>query len=84
MIRDTAAELRGIAESCTDAAGYFPSLYSRVTTQVADSVDKGTFANGERMNALATDFALHYTNASKQLIPRPRCWQASWDVARDD
>ena len=84
MIRETAAELRDIAESCTDAAGYFPALYSRVTSQVAGSIDNSVFADGERMNVLATNFAEHYVQAWRNVIERPRCWQASWDVVGDD
>jgi Family of unknown function (DUF5995) len=83
MIRETADELRTIARSCNDAAGYFPALYSRVTAQIADSIDEGKFEDGERMNVFATEFASRYTRAWRREIPRPRCWQASWDVADD-
>jgi hypothetical protein len=83
MIRETADELRTIAQSCNDAAGYFPALYSRVTTQIANSIDAHEFADGDRMNAFATEFASRYIRAWKQEIPRSRCWQASWDVADD-
>jgi Family of unknown function (DUF5995) len=83
MIRETAEELRTIAQSCDDAAGYFPALYSRVTTHIADSIDAHEFADGDRMNAFATEFASRYVRAWKQEIPRSRCWQASWDVAGD-
>jgi hypothetical protein len=81
MIRETAAELRTIAQSSHDAAGYFPALYSRVTTQIALSIERGEFADGDRMNVFATDFASRYVRAWKREIPRPRCWQGSWDVA---
>ena len=84
MIRETAAELRDIAESCTNAAGYFPALYYRVTRQVAASIDKTAFTDGERMNVLATDFAQRYTRAWRNVIARPRCWEASWAVVGDD
>ena len=83
MIRETADELRTIAQSCTDAAGYFPALYSRVTTQIANSIDAHEFADGDRMNVFATEFASRYIRAWQREIPRPRCWQASWDVADD-
>jgi hypothetical protein len=83
MIRETADELRTIAQSCNDAAGYFPALYSRVTTHIADSIDAHEFADGDRMNNFATEFASRYVRAWKQEIPRARCWQASWDVAGD-
>jgi hypothetical protein len=83
MIRETAAELRTIAESSADAGGYFPALYSRVTTQIADSIERGEFEDGHRMDVFATDFASRYVRAWKREIPRPRCWQATWDVADD-
>jgi hypothetical protein len=83
MIRETADELRTIAQSCEDAAGYFPALYSRVTTHIADSIDAHAFADGDRMNAFATEFASRYIRAWKEKIPRSKCWQASWDVAGD-
>ena len=35
------------------------------------------------MDVFATEFASRYTRAWRQEIPRPRCWQASWDVADD-
>ncbi len=83
MIRETAAELRTIAQSSRDASGYFPALYSRVTTQIAVSIERGEFADGNRMNVFATDFASRYIRAWRREIPRPRCWQATWDVAGD-
>ena len=83
VIRETADELRTIAQSCNDAAGYFPALYSRVTTHIADSIDAHEFADGDRMDAFATEFASRYIRAWNQEAPRPRCWQASWDVAGD-
>jgi Family of unknown function (DUF5995) len=83
MIRETASELRTIAQSCNDAAGYFPAMYSRVTTQIAKSIDGHAFVGGSRMDTFATEFATRYTRAWKREIPRPRCWQASWDVAAD-
>ena len=63
MIRDTAAELRAIALSCDNAAGYFPAMYSRVTTQIANSIDADAFVDGERMNVFATEFASRYMPA---------------------
>jgi len=83
MIGATAEELRSIALSCGDAAGYFPAVYSRVTTQIAAAIDRGQFDDGTRMDTFATVFAKRYTSARRQEIPRPRCWQASWDVAGD-
>jgi len=83
MIRETASELRAIALSCSDAGGYFAALYSRVTSQVAASIDSGKFEDGDRMDSFAMTFAARYTQAFRREVRRPRCWEASWDVAGD-
>ena len=36
------------------------------------------------MNVFATEFASRYLSACNQTIPRPRCWQATWDVAEEN
>lgn len=84
MIDDAAEELRAVARSAGDAAGYFPAMYSRVTARIAASIAAGEFEDGDRMDAFATTFASYYLRAWRDEIPRPRCWQASWDVAADD
>ena len=61
MIRETADELRTIAESCNDVAGYFPALYSRVTTHIANSIDAHEFADGDRMNAFVNQVRVRAT-----------------------
>ncbi|MGH8977058.1 MAG: DUF5995 family protein, partial [Acidimicrobiia bacterium] len=63
MIREIASELRAIALAADDAAGYFPALYSRVTTQIAVSIERDEFADCDRMDAFATEFASRYTRA---------------------
>lgn len=85
MIRDAANELRAIAQAATDASGYFPALYSRVTGRIADSIDAGKFEAPERMDAFASTFAGYFTRAwhNQGQGDRPRCWQACWDVAGD-
>ncbi|HEX9968856.1 MAG TPA: DUF5995 family protein, partial [Acidimicrobiales bacterium] len=65
------------------ATGYFPALYSRVTTRIADGIAAGRFEDGPRMERLAATFASYYVRAFRREIPRPRCWQASWDVCGD-
>jgi hypothetical protein len=69
MIRETADELRTVAQSCDDAAGYFPDLYSRVTSHFADSIAAHEFTDGDRMNRFATEFASRYIRAWKREIP---------------
>lgn len=83
MIAETAEELRQIARASPDATGYFPALYSRVTTDVAAAVEERGFEDGRRMDRLATAFARYYTRALHRTIPRPRCWQATWNVVGD-
>lgn len=73
-ITETAEELRSIARGADDARGYFPALYSRVTTDVAAA------GIAER---LAVAFAAYYLRAFRGEGRVPRCWQASWDVAGD-
>jgi hypothetical protein len=83
MIADTAAELRAIALSADDASGYFPALYSRVTSRIGSGIERGTFADGPGLDHFATRFASHYIAAADDHPRRPRCWQASWNVADD-
>lgn len=83
MIADTADELRAIALAATDASGYFPALYARVTARIGASIGAGTFADGPAVDRFATGFASYYTAALGNPVGRPRCWQASWDVAKD-
>jgi len=72
-----------MARSATDALGYFPALYTGVTTRVADSIAGGGFDDGPRMDDLATTFAAYYLRAWPSATGRPQCWQACWNVAGD-
>ncbi|MDQ3757667.1 MAG: DUF5995 family protein [Actinomycetota bacterium] len=73
-VAETAEELRSIARAADDASGYFPALYSRVTDRVlAAGIDE----------RLTVAFASLYLRSFRREIPRPRCWQATWDVAGD-
>jgi hypothetical protein len=83
MISDTAKDLRAAALAAGDASGYFPALYSRVTTRIGDSIAAGTFADGPGLDRFATTFASHYVAAADDHPRSPRCWRASWDVAGD-
>jgi hypothetical protein len=83
VIRDAAAALRSLAEAATDASGYFPALYARVTEHIARDIDEGRFAQPERLDRLATVFAQHCLDAYADAAGRPRCWQACFDVAGD-
>jgi hypothetical protein len=79
-----AAEMRHMALASTDAIGYFAALYSQVTTRIGQSIKNGTFHDPEEMDAFACSFAGFYTGEFDKTIPRPKCWQATWDVASDN
>lgn len=83
-IGQTLAGLRTVASEATDAAGYFPALYSRVTADVAEGIRAGRFEDGPRMERLVVTFAAYYLRARRGEAPAPRSWQATWDVAGDD
>ena len=78
-----ATELRQMALAATDAVGYFAALYTQITTRIGESIGNGTFHDPVEMDAFACSFASLYTGAFTQTIPRPKCWQAAWDVAND-
>lgn len=82
-IDQVAAELREIAGSAGDGAGYFPALYARVTAQLAGAIARSEFDDGLAMGQFATTFAGYYLRAFREEVARPRCWQATLDVAAD-
>ena len=83
MILETAAELRAIALTASDASGFFPALYSRVTSRIGAAIADGTFADGPALDGFATRFATYYVDAHRDPSRRPRSWKAAWDVADD-
>jgi hypothetical protein len=83
MIERALADITDAALTAGDAAGYFPALYTRVMADVAEGIGTGKFDDDERMERLAVAFAGYYLRARNGEIPRPRCWQATWDVAGD-
>jgi hypothetical protein len=83
MISDTANDLRAAALAASDASGYFPALYSRVTARIGASIEAGTFADGPGLDRFATTFASYYVAAADDHLRGPRCWRACWDVAGD-
>jgi len=81
VIAEVAEELRELARHRDDAAGYFCAMYARVTSNIATSIAQGRFEDGERMERFASIFAGYYTRCHDPEPTRPRCWQASFDVA---
>jgi uncharacterized protein with NAD-binding domain and iron-sulfur cluster len=51
------------AERKADRVGYFAALYRKVTAEVRDSVRRGEFKDGERMERLDVRFANRYLDA---------------------
>ena len=76
-------ELTDAARGATDATGYFPALYARVTADIAAGIAAGRFTDGPRMERLAVTFAGYFRRRRSGEPPVPRCWQAAADVAGD-
>ncbi len=72
-----------MATAATDASGYFPALYARVTQRIATSIADGLFEDGPRMDNFASTFAALYVQAAQHPADRPKCWRACWNVAAD-
>jgi hypothetical protein len=82
-IDTVAGQLRDIAVGSADATGYFPALYAQVTGRIGAAIRDGTFHDASTMDGFACGFAELYIGAFDETITRPRCWQATWDVAAD-
>ena len=83
MLTPTIEELRAIALGASDASGYFPAMYARVTDRIRTAAGEGRFDDPARMEAFARAFASWYTRARTADGPTPRCWQATADVVAD-
>jgi hypothetical protein len=84
-IAEIIARLEAIIAECTarnDRAGYFAVLYHRVTKQVAESIARGEFEDGARMERLDVIFANHYIRAYDDWRAG-RAPVASWKLAFD-
>jgi len=87
VLDDTIADLRRCALEATDASGYFPALYARMTDRVQRAVGEQRFGDPAQcalVERFARRFAGWYTRPRGGTPPIPRCWQATWDVAGDD
>ena len=83
MLAATIESLRSTARAADDASGYFAAMYARVTDRVQTAIADGRFGDGERMAHFARTFADWYLGPRAGTRPRPACWQAADDVARD-
>jgi hypothetical protein len=83
MLTPTIEELRAIALGASDASGYFPAMYARVTDRIRTAAGEGRFDDPARMEVFARAFAGWYTRARTADGPTPQCWQATFDVVTD-
>jgi hypothetical protein len=83
-VLDTTLEaMRAAALGSTDAGGYFPAMYARVTRRVIDDAAAGRFADNARMAAFVVAFADRYLDARADPTSAARCWRGSFAVAGD-
>jgi Family of unknown function (DUF5995) len=82
-IEEVVQELRQTALEADCASGYFTAVYSRETAAIAAAASAGAFEDRERMERLVLAFASHYLRVARGDAPRPKCWQAAWDVSDD-
>ena len=60
MLSATIEQLRAVALGASDASGYFPAMYARVTERVQQATHEGRFGDGDRMVRFARAFAEWY------------------------
>jgi hypothetical protein len=83
VLDDTLEGMRAAALGSTDAAGYFPAMYARVTRRVIDDAAAGRFADGARMASFIVEFANRYFEAHTEPSAAAKCWRGAFDVAGD-
>jgi hypothetical protein len=79
----TLEAMRAAALGSTDAGGYFPAMYARVTRRVIDDAAAGRFVDATRMATFVVGFADHYLHARADPSSAAKCWRGSFDVAGD-
>jgi hypothetical protein len=83
VLNDTLEGMRAAALGSTDAGGYFPAMYARVTRRVIDDAAAGRFIDGARMANFAVEFANRYFTARAEPSAAAKCWRGSFAVAGD-
>jgi hypothetical protein len=83
VLDDTMQRLRAAALESSDASGYFPALYARITRRVIDDAASGRFVDAARMATFVDGFADRYLVARDEPATAARCWRGSFDIARD-
>lgn len=79
MLDVTLAALCDVARRATDAAGYFPAMYARVTANVGERMARGEFDDDTRMERFVDAFAQRYLHSLA--TPGPRCWAVAAEAA---
>ena len=84
-LNEVISQLDSIIEesiSTNSRAGYFASLYKRMTVAVKNGIDSGMFENGQRMEKLDVNFANRYFEAYeawKKNEPTTESWKIAFE-----
>ncbi len=89
-IQDVIDQLTQITEKCKasqNRAGYFATLYKRMTVAVRDGINANQFEDGGRMEKLDIIFAQRYLDAYSCFFAKQPCsnsWQFTFDACTDN
>jgi hypothetical protein len=79
--------LHTIIQKCTQRSsrmGYFACVYRKITVAIKDTINKGVFEDGPRMEKLDVFFANRCLNAYEQYVAGQKptaSWQTAFDAA---
>ncbi|MDN3657252.1 DUF5995 family protein [Ferruginibacter paludis] len=79
---DQLTNIVGKAAAENNRAGYFATLYKKVTIAVYDKIKAGYFDDNERMEKLDVVFACRYLDAYQEYTQHKKC-SACWQFAFD-
>ena len=83
-IDDVLVKLKDIIDSHRDRGSplaFFPAVYRATTARVRAGIQNGTFADGARMERLATTFANRYLATQDAPLAGGKAWQVSFTAA---
>jgi hypothetical protein len=83
VLTATIDELRAVAAAATDAGGYFPAIYARMTVHVERAAAEGRVGDQAQMEHFARNFAERYLGPRRGDRPMPGSWRAAADVTGD-
>jgi hypothetical protein len=88
---DTVAEVLSALDAAVERAldrrsraGYFATIYRKVTARIAEGISSGFFDDAERIERLDVLFASRYLEALEAReagVPSTRSWEAAFDAA---